>query len=90
VLAKTDLDDDALPELRVVIQHSIKRPAVAVPPSLTQSLDNVGIEVAFCGTAEIKPRREGSGAASSLESRMRIWRELFTEPASVSFRPYCQ
>lgn len=89
LLVKTDLDDDAQPELRQVIGRSIKDPAVAVPGSLARSLDNMGIEVAFCGTAEVKPRAEGS-ASSSLESRMRIWRELFTDPANVTFRPYCQ
>jgi hypothetical protein len=86
-LIKTDLDDDVKPALRAVLQRAVRVPDVPLPPEFARSIDNAGIEITFCGVAEVTDRRT-SGA--SAEVRMRIWKELFTHPELVSFQPFCK
>lgn len=89
-LVKTDLDEGVDADLRETLLRAASETTVDTPQSLAGSLNNEGIEVLFCGVAEVRPRREGTGSAASTDSRMRIWAGLFTHRDLVSFQPYCK
>lgn len=85
-LIKTDLDDDTTTGLREAIARSVRTTNVTVPADLVCSIDNAGIEIKFCGVAEVQPRRR---IASTSDARILIWKQLFTHSELVSFEGYC-
>ena len=88
-LVKTDLIEDVDPLLTALLGQAAEDPTVPVPAELAASLDNTGVEIVFCGTSEIRPGKRTAKSAS-LDTRQRIWRELFVDRASVSFQPFCR
>lgn len=88
-LVKTDLLEDVHPELREWLEKAARGETPEAPAHLVRSLDNGGIEVAFCGTSELRAPTKKAPPAAPVEARQRIWRELFTRPELVSFRPFC-
>ena len=86
-LIKTDLDEDVNPSIRSVLDRAVKDPGVSVPAELARSLNNAGVDVTFCGVAEVLPRRK---PGASLDARQQIWTAMFTNPELVHFQPYCQ
>lgn len=88
ILLKSDLDDDAHAELSALLGQAARNPEVAVPAVLAGSLDNANVTIAICGTAELAPRKQAARTAS-FDTRLRIWKALFTHPELVSTQPYC-
>jgi hypothetical protein len=88
-LIKTDLAEDVDPLLTALLGQAAEDPNVPAPAGLAASLDNTGVEIVVCGTSEIRPGKRTAKSAS-LDARQRIWRELFADPASVSFHPFCR
>lgn len=50
-------------------------------------LENEGITVTFCGTAQTSGG--GGPRGEEVERLTKLWREAFTEPGRVVFKPYC-
>ncbi len=88
VLLKSDLDDDAHPALSAVLHEAARHPDVDVPAELAGSLDNANVSIDICGTAELAPRKVGNPAAS-FDTRLRIWKAMFTHPGLVTVQPFC-
>jgi len=86
---QTDLEDDQEPRLAAIIQRAAKNPAIELPAELAGSIDNAGIQIVFCGTSEIRPRRNAKLRHAAPETLARIWKGLFINPDLVSFQPYC-
>lgn len=86
---KTDLVDDVDAQLAPVIAKAAKDPSIALPPELSGSIDNAGIQVAFCGAAEVRARKAGSATPPSPETLKRLWTGIFRHPELIFFEPFC-
>jgi hypothetical protein len=89
LLIRSDLDEHVNARLEAAIARAASEGVVEVPAELAGSIDNAGIEVAFCGIAEIRPDGQAKQATSAPETRAHVWEGLFTHPELVSFSPYC-
>ena len=88
LLIKSDLLEDVQPELRAALDAATKDTDTPVPSALAGRLQNDGIDVIFCGTAEVRAPAKGT-IAPPIAVRERIWRALFSRPEAVSFQPFC-
>ncbi len=86
-IIQTDLEDDADPKLRAAIAKAAKDPGAKLPAKLAGSIDNAGIRLEFCGTAEVRAVRSHVHAAP--DTLTNLWMGLFAHPELVSFQPYC-
>lgn len=89
-LVKSDLDEGVETALRDTLRRATAEPDTPVPAGMAGSLNNEGVTVQFCGTAEVEPRREGASSGASTETRMRLWKALFARGDLVTFQPYCR
>jgi hypothetical protein len=92
------VDSDLEENVEISIKEELNRTRTT-KLALPARLDNQGIEVSFCGLTVTAGRivnpsgREILGLSSrdpNRDDRLRqVWRSLFTQPALVSFEPYC-
>lgn len=90
----TDGKENAEPSIRKMLNQNDARKHLSLP-----RLDNTGIGVVFCGVAvtdgrfpnvvEKGSRKFVTGDSDRVHRVQEVWRSLFSEPASVSFEPYC-
>jgi hypothetical protein len=85
---KTDLEEDVDPDLTAAIRRAAKDRSAVAPHELVGTLDNAGIDVTFCGVAEVGAMR-GIARRLSPEALAGIWKALFTHPNLVSVQPFC-
>lgn len=90
LIVKTDLEDDVHPLVKRAIGNLRNGKIVALPDELRGVLDNRGMQVQFCGLSELAKRSRNSPAVTSQEDLKRLWQSFFSDPALVSFQPYCR
>jgi hypothetical protein len=93
-LVDSDLEENVEISIKEAL-NQVRNPRLVLPAPL----NNQGIEIYFCGlattTAQIPNPSEGEirrrvSHDSDRDDRLKkVWRSLFTDPAEVSFRPYC-
>jgi hypothetical protein len=84
------------------VQMALQKRLRGEPPSheaAVAPLDNIGIEVHFCGLAETSTGGANRGTKNSARSIFRthrdprhvaeVWRSIFTDPTTVFFTPFC-
>jgi hypothetical protein len=92
VYAVTDLEETI--EAQIVAALKAARGTSSPLPA---SIDNCGVSVHFCGYAETRGFRANEPnklltaprTAERADRLLEVWRSLFTDPASVSFEPFC-
>jgi hypothetical protein len=81
---QSDLAELSEPAVRNALTGS--RPASsALPPPI----DNTGINILFCGLAEVSGNATGRHDVRRVDLTEKIWRNLFTDPGKITFVPHC-
>lgn len=90
----SDLEENVEPSITKRLNRTGSRQRVSVP-----QVDNVGIEVFFCGVAVTDGRIHDTDAkgfrkfakhdSDRVNLLQEVWRSLFEQPALVRFAPYC-
>lgn len=88
LIVQSDLMDDAEPAMRAALIRARKYPDTPVPPALARSINNEATSVVFCGVSQTATGQKGARPLPGAVLQ-RIYRELFTRPEQISFRPYC-
>ena len=94
IFVDSDLEENSEISIKEALNRARNRKLALPTP-----LDNQGIEVSFCGLAVTAGRIVNPSGMEMLralprdpgrDDRLRqVWRSLFTNPAAVSFEPYC-
>jgi hypothetical protein len=86
LLVQTDGIETVEPQLTKAIKDLARTGTTTFLPL---RIHNEGIDVQFCGSAEVLPRPAGTSVVPT-EKLQELWRSVFTHPDLLQFRPFCR
>ncbi len=79
----SDLRENYEPHITAAL---VQRPGVKAK---LPKIDNTGIDIRVCGYAQTQEQEPRGKRPPASERVIEVWRQLFSDPARVSFKPYC-